>query len=57
MPLLPQTIRPGVIGVVLFTGTAAVICFSRATEAGLVPTELREDDAASVTKLVEGRGC
>ena len=50
MPLLPQTIRPGVIGVILFTVIAAAICGGVGTEASFPMSLDAEVDATYAPK-------
>ena len=54
MPLLPQTIRPGVIGVILFTVIAAAICGGVGTEETFPNRYAAEVDASYAPNIV---GC
>jgi hypothetical protein len=48
MALLPQAIRPGVIGVILFSVIAAAICGGVGTEASSLWPEVREYDTTII---------
>lgn len=54
MPLLPQTFRPGVISVILFTGIAAAICGGVGTEASSPNRYDAEVDATDAAKSSVG---